>query len=160
VRIFSPARHPGSAARTTAAFTIFEVMMGVIVMAFSISTSITVMQTGFRAVDSARNISLAAQIMQSEMEKIRLLDWTAINAYAPDPATTTTATLTIDPVFTSNPVVGSRFTLTRTTSTPQTNFKKITLNVAWTSLDGRPNTRSYTIYYGRYGLYDYYYNSV
>ena len=143
-----------------AAFTIFEVMMGVIVMAFSISTSISVMQTGFRAVDSARNISLAAQIMQSEMEKIRLLDWTAINAYAPDPTTTTTATLTVDPVFSSNPVVGTRFTLTRTTSTPQANFKKITLNVAWTSLDGRPNTRSYTIYYGRYGLYDYYYNSV
>lgn len=46
--------------------------MGVMIMAFSITTSITTMQRGFLSVDSARNLSLASQMMPSEIEKMRL----------------------------------------------------------------------------------------
>ena len=132
-------------------------MLASIVMAFSIATSISTLQRGFRSVDSARNISLAAQIMQSEMERIRLRDWTTVNAYEAGPTT-----LTVDSVFTSTTSIGTRFALTRTTAAVSglTDVKEITLTVTWTGIDGRVSTRSYSTYYGRYGLYDYFYNTT
>ena len=124
-------------------------------MALAITTSITVMQRGFLSLDTARNIAIGSQIMQSELEKTRLKDWATVSAYAAGPTT-----LTIDSVFTSNAAIGSRFTLTRTVATPQTDFLQITLTVSWKSVDGRTISRSYTTYYGHYGLYDYFYNTT
>lgn len=150
-------RHPTASERPfrprplVAGFTIVEVMMGVFIMAFSIATSITTMQRGFMSLDSARNISLASQIMQSEIERMRLKDWSVVSVYTP------TATLPIDPAFAA---VSSRFVLVRTTSTPQTDVRQILLTVTWTGVDRRTMSRSYTTYYGRYGLWDFYYNSV
>jgi len=150
-------RHPTASERPfrprpiVAGFTIVEVMMGVFIMAFSIATSITTMQRGFMSLDSARNISLASQIMQSEIERMRLKDWSVVSVYTAD-----ATTLDIDPSFAS---VSSRFALVRRTSTPQTDVRQIDLTVTWRGADGRSNSRTYTTYYGRYGLWDYYYNS-
>jgi len=132
-------------------------MLAAIIMAFSIATSISTLQRGFRSVDSARNISLAAQIMQSEMERIRLKDWATIDSYGPGPST-----LTVDTVFTSTASIGTRFALSRSTAAVAglTDVKEITLTVTWTGIDSRVNTRSYSTYYGRYGLYDYFYNTT
>ncbi len=136
------------------AFTIVEVMIAAGVMALVITSSITTMQSAFLALDSARNITSAGQIMQSELEKMRLKDWTTVSAYAAGPTA-----VTIDSSFTSNPAIGSRFTLTRTVADVHTDMKSITLTIAWKSYDGRPFSRSYQTYYGRNGLYDYFYNS-
>jgi Tfp pilus assembly protein PilV len=148
-----------------AGFTILEVMMAVIVMAFAITTSITTMQRGFLALDTARNITIAGQIMQSEFEKMRLLPWTTIDAY---PATITSQPydaahpeyFTLDSAFTSNAFIGNRFTVVRDVTLIQTGMKKITLTISWKSYDGRTITRKYFTYYGQNGLYDYFYNSL
>jgi Tfp pilus assembly protein PilV len=142
-----------------AGFSILEVMFAAIVMAFAIVTSITTMQRSYLSLDTARNITIAGQIMQSELEKMRLRDWSVINGYATSPTT-----LTIDSSFTSNPIVGSRFSLVRTITDIATGtsdgMKQITLTVTWTSYDKRQLSRSYSSYYGQNGLYDYFYNSI
>jgi Tfp pilus assembly protein PilV len=135
-------------------FTIAEVMIAAGVMALAVTTSITTMQRAFLALDSARNITLAGQIMQSEFEKLRLKDWTTISAY---PAAETT--LTIDTAFTSDPAIGNRFTLKRTVSDVHTDMKEITLTISWRGYDARPLSRYYKTYYGKNGLYDFFYNS-
>jgi prepilin-type N-terminal cleavage/methylation domain-containing protein len=140
-------------------FTIVEVMIAAAVMALVITTSITTLQRGFLSLDTARNITLAGQIMQCEVEKMRMLDWAEINAYP-----TTSTAITIDVSFTSNPAVGSRFSLSRdvaviSTGTPK-GMRQITYTVSWNGYDGRTLSRSYTTYYGEEGLYDYYYNSI
>src|SRR5688572_6273864 len=56
-------------------FTIVEVAMATFVMAFGIATSIIALQMGFRAIDVARDQTLASQIMQSEIERLRLWPW-------------------------------------------------------------------------------------
>jgi hypothetical protein len=114
------------------------------------------MQRAFLALDSARNVTLAAQIMQSEFEKMRLKNWDTINAYDVAPTVTT---LTIDSSFTSNSAIGNRFTLTRTVSLVHTDMKQVTLSISWRGYDGRTITRSYSTYYGKNGLYDFFYNS-
>jgi hypothetical protein len=124
------------------------------VMAIVLASSVTTMQSAFLALDAARNVTSAGQIMQSEFEKMRLKDWATISAYTAGPVE-----VTIDSSFTSNPAIGNRFTLTRSVAEVHTDMKSITLTIAWKSYDGRPYSRSYQTYYGRNGLYDYFYNS-
>lgn len=143
----------------TAAFTIVEVMMAAIVMAMAITTSITTLQRGFISIDSARNFVIAGQIMQSEIEKMRVSPWTSPGAGSSVVGivdyTDTVPTLRIDPVFTSV-YISNRFTLTRQLADPKTDMRQITLTVSWRTLDGRTLSRSYTTYYARYGLYDFF----
>jgi Tfp pilus assembly protein PilV len=136
-------------------FTIVEVMMAATVMALAITTSITTMQRAFVSLDSARNLTIAGQVMQGEIEKMRLKDWATVDAYPAGPTN-----LTVDGVFTGNSAIGNRFTMTRTVTTPQTDMKEITLTVSWRSYDGRVISRSYTTCYCRYGMYDYFFNNT
>lgn len=143
-----------SATRRRSGFTIAEVMIAAGVMALAITTSITTMQSAFLALDSARNVTLAGQIMQGEFERVRLKDWNTVAAYPAGPTT-----LTIDPAFTSDPAIGNRFTLTRSVSARNDDMKEITLTITWRGFDGRTFSRFYKTHYGRNGLYDYFYNS-
>jgi Tfp pilus assembly protein PilV len=130
-------------------FTMVEVMAAAAVMVMVISTSLAVLQRGLRSVDVARGISYASQIMQTQAEKERLMDWTTVSAF---PAS---ASVTLDSAFTSNTYIGSRFSLTRTVTTLHTGMLQITYTVTWKAIDGRSLSRSTTMYYGQNGLYDY-----
>lgn len=131
--------------------------MAAIVMAFAITSSITTMQRGFLSLDTARNITIAGQIMQSEFEKMRLLPWATVDTYD---ATGSAIAVTVDTSFTANAFIGTRFALTRRVDVIRTGMKQVTLTVSWRSYDGRTITRSYASYYGQNGLYDYFYNSL
>jgi hypothetical protein len=144
-----------------AAFTIVEVAFAAAVMALSIATSITVIGRGFYTLDSARCISYASQIMQSEFEKMRLTQWgdgttagtgsTGITAYP-----TAETTVPIAASFTTAGDVGSRMTMTRTTSDVHTGMIMITLKITWKAFDGHSMSRTYITYYGKSGLYDFF----
>ena len=149
-----PITGPDRPRRIRRGFTIAEVMIAAGVMALAITTSITTMQSAFLALDTARNITLAGQIMQGELERMRLKNWTTIGTYQ---AMTQPTTLTIDSTVTN--AIGNRFTLTRQITDAATDLKEITLTISWRSFDGRAQSRYYKTYYGRNGLYDYFYNS-
>lgn len=136
-------------------FTILEVMMAATVMALAISTSIITIQRSFLSLDTARNITIAGQVMESELERMRMRDWSVIGSYP-----TVTTTLPIDSSFTSNSFVGNRFTLVRDVAVITAGMRQITLTVSWNSYDRRNISRSYMSYYGQNGLYDYFYNSI
>lgn len=166
---FAPRSRSSASRRADAGFTILEVAMASFVLAFGIATSIIAMQTGFKTVDVARGTTLASQILQSEMERLRMKSWTEILALS-------TATDTVAPVpsgspvgvemfdgatyFSSNPAVAGRYTITRTVtvdSTRPSDVMYIEVSVTWTSFDGRSHTRSFQSMYAKDGLYDYYY---
>jgi len=136
-------------------------------MAIAISSSIVVIQTGFKALDNARNTTLASQIIQSEMERIRLLAWSPSDPS--DPTSKSVSTLpasegitlsTIFPSDTLTTTMAGRFTATRKVDDvfgKAGEMKSITITVTWKGLDGITHTRSSTGYYCKDGLYDYYY---
>lgn len=135
-------------------FSIMEVAMATFVMAFGIATSIIALQSGFKTLDVARGTTLASQILQSEMESIRLMSWSQVHALDG------TTNVDLSTVFTTDPTVASRFTLQRTIgdlSGKEGEMKEITLVVSWRTVDGRPLNRSFRTYYTRNGLYDYFY---
>ena len=49
--------------------------MATFVMAVGISTAIIALQMDFKALNLARDSTLASQIMQSEIERLRLMPW-------------------------------------------------------------------------------------
>jgi Tfp pilus assembly protein PilV len=143
-------------------FSIFEVMMASIIMVLGITTSLTTITYGMRAVDTARNTTLAAQIMQSEMENIRLLNWAQLTAL---PASETVdiaaivssgSSSTLD--ATLNNII-SKFTCVRTISTPKTDMREVALAISWNGQDGRSHSNSYVTRYCKNGLYDFYYTA-
>ena len=158
---FRPAGVPASAPAqprsfrlTERGFTIIEVVMATFIMTFGIATSIITMQSGFKQIDLARGTTIAAQIIQSEMERMRMMSWTNIIGL-PTPLTFDGSTY-----FSSNPDVAGKYTITRTVTnnaTTPTEIKDLTVSVRWQTYDGRWHTRSLTALYAKNGLYDYYY---
>ncbi|MCF7688998.1 MAG: hypothetical protein K9M98_15380 [Cephaloticoccus sp.] len=135
------------------AFTIVEVAIAVIVLAMALTTGITAMQRAFFEFDTARNLQVAGNILQTEMEKERLLPW----AKASDPAYLPV----IDTSFNRNPAIAGRFTLSRSLTTLPSRsgqMVQIKLTIRWRSLDGHELSRSYTTYFTQGGLYEYFYN--
>ncbi len=138
-------------ARGTAGFTILEVAMAVAVLALVFISAVTAFQSAFLQLDSARNLSTAAAILHTELEKERMLPWATVSDVNYAPA--------IDSGFTRSPLLAGRFTLTRTVTTVAGHgglMVQITLNVRWRGYDGRQLARTVTTYYAQGGLNAYY----
>ena len=158
-----PGRLPARRSRVSA-FTIVEVMMAACVMTLALTSSLSVLGRMFAPLDTARCISYASQIMQSEMERTRITPWgngtsillgdgtTGVTAYS---AARVPVSITSLGYGNANDL-SSRMTLTRQASDVHPGMILITLTITWTTFDGIPLTRSYSTYYGKAGLYDYF----
>lgn len=135
-----------------AGFTLVEVMVAAFVLAFGIVTAITTLQRGLQAVDTARNYSYAGQLMQSELESLRLRNWSQLEALqAAGPAT-----VAVDPAASS---ARTTFTCSRTIRTVKPDMKEIMLISTWRGHDGRTHTTRLMTRYAKHGLYDYFYTA-
>lgn len=139
--------------RSKAGLTIAEVMVASCVLVFALCSSFLVLQRGYQAIDTARNSTIAAQIMQSEIERIRLLDWSSVQSLSG------TNTLSVATVFSNNSKVTNRFTNFQRVVTVDTvrNVADIQLTVEWTGFDGASHSRIFNARYCKNGLYDFLY---
>lgn len=147
----NPPRPPNRPCRRTA-FTLVEVMVAATVLVFGLVTALSVLQRGNQAFDTARNLGLASQLMQGEMERLRLMNWAQLEALqrsgetavAPDP---------------NAGAAGARFRCVRTITDVKPGMKEIVLTATWNGYDGRPHTARLITRYGRTGLNDYFYTA-
>lgn len=133
-------------------YTIPEVAFAVVVMAMAITTALVAMQRAFLELDTARNLQLAGNIMQSQLEKERLMPWTTVSNPGYRPA--------IDSSFMGNPAVAGRFTLSRSVSVlpgRDGRLVQVTLTVTWRGYNGRLHSRNYLTYFSQDGLSTYIY---
>ncbi|HLP26202.1 MAG TPA: type II secretion system protein [Acidobacteriota bacterium] len=133
------------ASRRSRAFTLVEVMIASLVLVFGIVSAISAMQSGVRAMDRTRKLALATQVLQTEMEQLRLKSWTQLDALAG------TSTFTPD----STASGASAFTCTRRITSPKSDMREITLTAEWRGSDGRPQAAKLITRYGKNGLNDY-----
>lgn len=146
-------------------FTILEVALAGFVLTFALAGSITTIQAGFRNTDVARGTTLASQIIQSEMERLRLMAWnntstTAVDSICELPAS---EVVSLSTMFGTNSQLSSHYTVTRTVTADATrpdDVKYIKVSVTWQSSDGQSHTRSFQTMYAKNGLYDYYYTNA
>jgi Tfp pilus assembly protein PilV len=154
------------------AFTLVEVMVAASVMVLAICSSIIVLQQGLRAIDTARYTTLAGQILQSQMEKLRLLTWTQLTNTTTGPSAPAFATFTPDISASATSQINRFFVgsdvgkCSQTIVAPTTGLaafdntmRVITLTATWKGIDDRTHSLSYTTYYARYGLSDFFYSS-
>lgn len=141
-------KRAASSARPQPAFTILEVMVAAAVLAFGIVSVVTASQRGLQALDSARNLSAASQLMQSELERLRLMNWAQLQALQDSGATA--VTLEGAP---------GRFTCAREIRDVKVGMKEITLAAQWRGYDGREHSARLITRYGRTGLNDYFYTA-
>ncbi|MBI2518720.1 MAG: hypothetical protein HYV95_17735 [Opitutae bacterium] len=134
--------------RTARAFTLVEVMVASVVLVFGIVTAITTMQRGLQAVDTSRNLALATQLMQTEMERLRLKSWTQLTELQASGQTA----VALDG---SAGAAAARFACTRAITDAKSDMKEITLVTQWNGYDGRPHTARLITRYGKNGLSDY-----
>lgn len=176
----SPAR-PGRRQRRASGFTILEVALASFVMLFGIVSALTALQAGFRMIDSARYTTLAGQILESQMEKLRLLTWDQLvnhpnlmpglyNASGTLISTTTpadrfTPDISADPA--TQAIITNHFTCTQSIKfapypfdgTDGTEARQITLTATWTGSDGHVQSLSYFTCYAQNGISDFFYTT-
>jgi type II secretory pathway pseudopilin PulG len=143
-----------------AGFTILEVTLAAFVLLFAISSALYVMQAGFRALDLARTTTVVSQLLQSEIETVRLMNWGDVSKMEPD-----------NPVHVAWAYEGSvklpqSLQLTRTVRAVPTptgselpiepDVRQIVVAASWITADGRSHLRSTSTQYGKNGLNDYY----
>ena len=134
------------------AFTILEVMLAATILVLVLAGSITTLQRGFMAIDTARNYTHASQVLQSEMERLRLYDWTQLQSLQ-DAGETTFATASLQATATAS------FKCTRAIHDLKTDMKEITLTATWNGHDGRAHRARFVTRYSKSGLYDYFYTA-
>jgi hypothetical protein len=131
-------------------------MTAAFVMALVLTSSLIVVQRGFQAIDTARYTTLAGQILQSQMEKLRLLTWSQLNSI--------TAT-TFTPDVSNSSAQIANFTSCTQSISPDTSAPynstmiNITLTANWRGADNRPHTLSYFTRYGQNGISDFFYTA-
>ena len=135
--------------------TLTEVMIGACVLALVLGGSLLVMQRNYRLLSAARDLNLATQILQNEVEHMRLASWSTVSGYAVG-----ATTLTIDSAFTSHAQVGNRFTLTRTKSVVSSDVFELIYTIRWTGADRQTVSRTIRTRYAQNGLYDWYYAGI
>lgn len=144
-------------------FTLVEVALAATILLVGFAGMAEALIIGSKMLDTARKQTIAAQIMQAEIEYLRLKDWTTIQNLLP----------TSGPDFLSNYpdfaqtnlalITGTKFKFSRSVnSDPHSNLRWITMTVSWTSLNeswttatlarGTLHTRSCNVYIGKYGL--------
>lgn len=137
-------------------FTLIEVMMAAFVLVIMFLGTMTALQQGFTMIDTARNTTLAGQIIQSEIEDLRLSPWVSLPASgAIDLGESIGESLT----EAERTKLSQRFVATRTVEPMtgrETDFKRIVISVTWTDYNGRGHTRNYQTLLGRNGLSDYF----
>jgi prepilin-type N-terminal cleavage/methylation domain-containing protein len=169
---FRPPRRPHRttpARRGTGArgFTLVEVMMAATILVVGFIGIIQAVTIGSEMLDTARKQIIAEQIIDGEIENLRLGKWTTLAGLPANPSITVnqTGTAASDTPghsgslgkfqLDNNPVlmaVAPGFVLSFTKTLVRTGYYRITFTVTWTSNTGRSYSRSREAYFGQYGL--------
>jgi Tfp pilus assembly protein PilV len=146
---------PVPAIRRVQGFTLIEVMMAAVMLVVAFIGMIQAITIGSEMQATARRQTLAAQIINHEIEKLRYATWTTISAL---PVASTA--ITIDTQFTTAVAAsGATFSLARTLTNPDpyTNIREVNFTVTWIVQPSgltvsRTYTRTNSAWYGKYGL--------
>lgn len=144
------ARPPAARPCARPAFSLVEVMVASCVLMLGISGALVTLQQSLRTIAQARQLDAASQLMQGELERLRLLNWSQLQTLQDSGATGVAI-----------PSGGdfAHFSCERQIRDLRDGMKEITLITAWGGLDGRAHSARLITRYSRSGLNDYFYTT-
>jgi prepilin-type N-terminal cleavage/methylation domain-containing protein len=151
---------PCSVARRRSAqgFTIIEVMMASVILVVGFMGMIQAISLGSEMLATARRQTLAAQILEHEIGKLRLTNWSGISGLADYNETNYTTLSPDDTRFdTAISASGVTYKLARDVTAITTDLVEVTFTLSWTATPSsaaaaRTYIRKSTAFFGKYGL--------
>lgn len=131
-------------------FTLAEIAIATMVMGLVMVSAMMGLRMGFALIETARHNTLASQILQSEMENLRLMNWSEL-------ASLGDGEFEKDESFQGTQA--ERFVTNRSVEELSISFRRITLEVEWEAFNGATLSRRYVTFFSKDGLNDYYYRS-
>jgi prepilin-type N-terminal cleavage/methylation domain-containing protein len=133
-------------------FTLVEVVVASLVLGLVFVSSITTLTYGYKLLENARFNTLASQVIQSEIETLRLRNWSQISALPAKAAIAISSDMST--------AAFNKFSGWRVVSSSRPDTKLIVVGVQWTATSGQVHSRRYTTYMTKDGLNDYYYTKL
>lgn len=130
-----------------------EVALAATVLALTLTGMIQVIESGSQMLDLSRKQTIASQILDDELNQLRLQSWTTITGYASLPQPTTAS---ISSTFTS--AAGNNFTCTQSSTVVKTDANGnaavvfVQFTITWTGISGRSYSRTASTYITENGL--------
>ena len=143
-------------------FTLIEVALGATILAVGFAGMVEALALGSEMLDTAREQTIAAQVMQGEVEYWRLQPWTTtigssgLKTHSADYLANYPEFASTSLVALASSQAGSQFKFARTVayvSGRSNQILQVTMTVTWTSITGKSHSRSCNAYVGRYGLH-------
>ncbi len=158
--------------KTHEGFTILEVALAATVLALTLVGMIQVIDSGSEMLDLSRKQTIAAQILHSEIDQLRLQSWPIVSTYPAGPIqfTTILGQTAYDPILAGlAQQLGGTFpyTLKRTVACVQPSqpdllpispypnpplLLQVTFTINWIGVTGHSYTRTSTTFVGQNGL--------
>jgi uncharacterized protein (TIGR02598 family) len=156
-----------SAPKTRSGFTLIEVALASTIIVVGFIGMVAALAIGSEMLDTARKQTIAAQIIQSEIDYLRLQDWDTVLKNLSNQSQVPLTTALDNPLssgcrhlygtsLASLPyrslTYGWQVTNVRTDSSGNPVLRQVTITVSWASITGKPHSRSSVTYIGKYGL--------
>ena len=131
-----------------AGYTLIELLVGIMILGIVLATAFTGMKQGFYFLENARDYTRVSQLLQSEMENLRSINWASIYAikgttdFSPD----------------SNMLAGQvdRYDCQRIITDSKVNQLEVILSITWTDSRGIQFVSKNISYFTKEGLNDFY----
>lgn len=128
-----------------------EVLIAIMVIGIVVGSTVVAMRSGFNMIQLARDNTMAAQIMQSEMENLRLMNWDQLGQLPEEEE------FEVDTQLDAN--IAARYDRIRRVALVRDGMREVELVVEWNTVSGSRHTRTYRTLFSQEGLNDYYYRS-
>ncbi len=130
--------------RRLAGFSLTEVLISLSLIGVVFASVFSALTQGFRAIELARDNTRCAQILQNEMERLRLLSWQEVQVLPKEEK--------FSPTTAKDTTYSERFTCRRIIRDVKKGQVEITFYVEWTDNRGRDHVRQSSTLVSRQGL--------
>lgn len=120
------------------------------VLMLGLGGTVLTVKTSMATISHSRHLGVASQVMQSEIERLRLRSWEQLQAIQ-DSGNHTVSSESLP--------AGSNLTCTRRITDVRDGLKEITVETTWGGGTDRTHTARLVTRYSRSGLNDYFYTS-
>ena len=133
-------------------FTLVEVLVGMFLMAIVFSAAFGTYFLGMKIIDESRQEVRASQIIQSELEAMRTMNWSDMEAL------NSSEYITPQGEFITK--YSAQFRVFRYIQNINSSQKRVTLWVWWVNSNNQNTFRRFTTVFTKNGLNDYYYRQA
>ncbi len=136
-------------------FSLVEMMVAMLVLGLVLTAAFSTVAQALKAVEISRDYARVAQILQSEMEDLRTMNWTQLEAEQAG----TTWYVPIDLTTEFNEAFGARYKAYRWIRDLHSDQKEARVKVVWQDANGNTRIKRTVAWFTKNGLHDYYYRS-